>query len=33
MSLLLCSHPFSSCCQKVLMAPWEDEITFDYRHL
>ena len=33
MSLQLYSHPCSSACQKVLIALWENEITFDYRHL
>ena len=33
MSLLLYSHPFSSYCQKVLIALWENEISFEYRHL
>ncbi|WP_304176948.1 glutathione S-transferase family protein [Phenylobacterium aquaticum] len=33
MSLTLYSHPFSSYCQKVLMALWENEIAFTYRHL
>ena len=33
MSLTLYSHPFSSYCQKVLMALWEREVPFTYRHL
>ena len=33
MSLTLYSHPFSSYCQKVLIALWEKEIAFTYRHL
>jgi glutathione S-transferase len=33
MSLTLYSHPFSSYCQKVLIALWENEIPFLYRHL
>ncbi|BDA83488.1 glutathione S-transferase [Aureimonas sp. SA4125] len=33
MSLILFSHPFSSYCQKVLVALWENHIPFDYRHL
>ena len=33
MSLTLYSHPFSSYCQKVLIALWEKEIPFTYRHL
>jgi glutathione S-transferase len=33
MSLTLYSHPFSSYCQKVLIALWENEIVFTYRHL
>ena len=33
MSLTLYSHPFSSYCQKVLMALWENETPFTYRHL
>jgi len=33
MSLTLYSHPFSSYCQKVLIALWENEIAFSYRHL
>jgi glutathione S-transferase len=33
MSLTLYSHPFSAYCQKVLIALWENEIPFTYRHL
>ena len=33
MALTLYSHPFSSYCQKVLMALWEKELPFAYRHL
>lgn len=33
MSLTLYSHPFSSYCQKVLMALWENDTPFAYRHL
>ncbi len=33
MSLTLYSHPFSSYCQKVLTALWENETAFTYRHL
>ena len=33
MSLTLYAHPFSSYCQKVLIALWENEIDFAYRHL
>lgn len=33
MSLLLYAHPFSSYCQKVLIALWENDVAFDYRHL
>ncbi len=33
MSLTLYAHPFSSYCQKVLIALWEKEIVFAYRHL
>jgi glutathione S-transferase len=33
MSLTLYAHPFSSYCQKVLMALWEKELPFTYRHL
>jgi glutathione S-transferase len=33
MSLTLYAHPFSSYCQKVLVALWENDIPFSYRHL
>ncbi len=33
MSLTLYAHPFSSYCQKVLMALWENNTPFAYRHL
>jgi glutathione S-transferase len=33
MSLTLYAHPFSSYCQKVLTALWENDISFTYRHL
>lgn len=33
MTLTLYSHPFSSYCQKVLVALWENDTTFTYRHL
>lgn len=33
MALTLYSHPFSSYCQKVLIALWEKDIPFTYRHL
>ncbi len=33
MSLTLYAHPFSSYCQKVLIALWENETPFVYRHL
>ena len=33
MSLTLYSHPFSSYCQKVLIALWENELPFTYRHM
>ncbi|MCP1471385.1 glutathione S-transferase [Sphingobium sp. OAS761] len=33
MPLTLYSHPFSSYCQKVLIALWERDIPFRYRHL
>ena len=33
MSLTLYSHPFASYCQKVLIAFWENEVPFTYRHL
>jgi glutathione S-transferase len=29
----LYAHPFSSYCQKVLIALYENEVDFDYRHL
>ncbi|GGE19684.1 glutathione S-transferase [Polymorphobacter glacialis] len=32
-TLTLYSHPFSSYCQKVLTALWENDIAFTYRHL
>ena len=32
-SLTIYAHPFSSYCQKVLMALWENETPFAYRHL
>lgn len=31
--LQLFSHPFSSYCQKVLIALWENEVPFTYRNL
>ena len=31
--LTLYAHPFSSYCQKVLIAFWENDIAFIYRHL
>lgn len=31
--LTLYAHPFSSYCQKVLIALWENDVAFDYRHL
>jgi glutathione S-transferase len=31
--LTLFAHPFSSYCQKVLMALWENNTAFVYRHL
>lgn len=31
--LTLYAHPFSSYCQKVLVALWENDIAFTYRHL
>jgi glutathione S-transferase len=31
--LTLYSHPFSSYCQKVLVALWENDTPFTYRHL
>ena len=33
MPLTLYSHPFSSYCQKVLIALWKNDIPFAYRHL
>ncbi len=33
MSLTLYAHPFSSYCQKVLMALWENDLPFAYRHM
>ena len=33
MTLVLYSHTFSSYCQKVLIALWENELSFVYRHL
>src|SRR5258708_8021368 len=33
MSLTLYSHPFAAYCQKVLIALWENETPFTYRHL
>jgi hypothetical protein len=33
MSLTLYAHPFSSYCQKVLVALWENGTPFTYRHL
>ena len=33
MPLTLYAHPFSSYCQKALMAFWENDIPFTYRHL
>jgi len=33
MALQLFAHPFSSYCQKVLIALWSDGIEFDYRLL
>jgi glutathione S-transferase len=33
MALTLYSHPFSSYCHKVLIALWEHDIPFTYRHL
>jgi glutathione S-transferase len=33
MALTLYSHPFSSYCQKVLTALWENDTPFSYRHL
>jgi glutathione S-transferase len=33
MSLTLYSHPFSSYCQKVLVALYENDVEFEYRSL
>lgn len=33
LALTLYSHPFSSYCQKVLIALWENGTDFTYRHL
>jgi glutathione S-transferase len=33
MSLVLYAHPFSSYCQKVLIALYENDLPFAYRHL
>jgi glutathione S-transferase len=33
MTLTLYAHPFSSYCQKVLIALYENDHRFDYRHL
>jgi hypothetical protein len=33
MSLLLYAHPFSSYCQKVLIALYENKTPFEYRML
>ena len=33
MSLTLYSHPFSSYCQKVLVALYENDVEFEYRTL
>jgi glutathione S-transferase len=33
MSLTLYAHPFSSYCQKVLIALWENDTSFTYRHM
>jgi glutathione S-transferase len=33
MTLTLYAHPFSSYCQKVLVALWENDTAFTYRHL
>lgn len=33
MPLTLYSHPFASYCQKVLIALWENDVPFTYRHL
>lgn len=33
MSLTVYAHPFSSYCQKVLIALYENDLPFTYRHL
>lgn len=33
MSRTLCAHPFSSCCQKVLVALHQNDVPFEYRSL
>ena len=33
MTLTLYSHPFSSYCQKVLVALYENDTPFTYRHM
>ena len=33
MALTLYAHPFSSYCQKVLIALWDNAVPFTYRHL
>ena len=33
MSLTLYAHPFSSYCQKVLVAFYENDVPFEYRKL
>jgi glutathione S-transferase len=33
MSLMLYAHPFSSYCQKVLVALYENDVEFEYRTL
>ncbi|QPC86214.1 glutathione S-transferase family protein [Mesorhizobium sp. NBSH29] len=33
MTLKLYAHPFSAYCQKVLIALWENDLPFTYRHL
>jgi glutathione S-transferase len=33
MALTLYAHPFSSYCQKVLIALYENDLSFTYRHL
>ncbi len=33
MALALYAHPFSSYCQKVLVALYENEVPFEYRSL